>query len=267
MHLFLLFLFKTVLMKPPISLLILSFFLSTQMLSGQDVAPFQMDDYEALVINSKVKTRLIGKKWMVLDRTFILKDHVQVVPVHKQSIEFQKGGTCLLNEQTTGSWDNYGENLIKVHAQVEKEADKNKMVLGGFAIYELTEESLVLGKVLTSNYNNKLIYQLVPEEVYFEEVQRRRKARKESWTIDDPIPDLSNETISGGFGDEVKAKEKVDGNYDTNSDKGKSKKQLIQEIRQEAFMRNLKLKEDLPSLEKTTLIKLKKRIIDNTYQD
>lgn len=226
-------------MKKTIFLFLFSFALN--LLVGQRLAPFQLNDKEGIAINNDVLQTIIGKTWHIYkrahyNRTLITNTIAGTSLVLHPDQTFQQ-----MNIQ--GEWTIRQQKILHLTAKNLSQQEKNSILLGGFAIHHCSKDSLILMKTLTSNSDNLRLYYFEPEDQH----KKRRPARVVKFSPSQKK--FTEEEL------EKMSKRIREQDWD--------REQIIQEIKMEAFMRGIKIKENLFDYSEKDLINYLEKITKN----
>lgn len=185
-------------MKNPVLLLLLLLPTFIPLAIAQTIAPFQSDDIAAQAITPEVVLQLTNKKWYLHTRKFLLKGKVSTMNWYDDAgaYEFTYGGDCQ-QPGFPGSWTiNDAENLLIITADYVEDAKKqNHILLGGYAIYRITDKELILGKVLTSSFDNKIFFCFEDQERHQQRSMTADAYRRDY--ITQRIPDIEENQTDG----------------------------------------------------------------------
>jgi len=147
-------------------LLLCTYLLLTFSTKAQDIAPFQANDVAAIKLTPAILQQLTDKDWYLHNRSYVEKGVTDDYRHYNYSAyQFQPGGICQQPELRSTWTTNRQENLLIVTSDYPEKAKKLQHLLsGGYAVYRITEEELILGKVLTSTFDTKILYCFENEE-------------------------------------------------------------------------------------------------------
>ena len=139
-------------------------------MSAQTFAPFQKDDKLLIELNDSVLKKIIGKWWLSSKLIENIDNEIDTLS-WSGSVHYQKDST--LKARCEGKWRIHSNKLI-VHQLSCTQSGRSQPLIGAFAVYEITDTTLVLVKVLTSNGSWKKKYYFVDAE-HLQEIQDRQR--------------------------------------------------------------------------------------------
>jgi len=138
-------------MKSFFTALLLFSFLYPQ---AQALAPFQWEDDSALTITPEVLNKLQSTEWVLVKRCYEFKG------IESPSSNISRGqigqvlygpDSLMVSERRDGKWFVHQQKILMHLWRDEKWLRDSEWVQGPFAIYSISDSSLVLAKLLTSD--------------------------------------------------------------------------------------------------------------------
>jgi len=161
-------------MKLNLFLLVLLFSVSISA-NSQHTAPYQFEDAKAIEINDEVIELLTSKEWRGQKMHYYEKSTWDINPVRFDLKVFPDGRFQHANQ--TGSWKLKGNTLIFQMNVEEDNTTRKPFIAGAFSIYKISENDLLLAKLLSKSAVGKLIYYLKPLAVVVAEEKKERERR------------------------------------------------------------------------------------------
>ncbi|MCU0349142.1 MAG: hypothetical protein MUC59_19540, partial [Saprospiraceae bacterium] len=139
---------------------------------AQVVAPFQLKDEEAININQEVLELLTLQKWACMEQTFVMYNYGKTYPIQFAELSLDKNGNCLHNGME-GKWYVLEDKLLVIELDTSDFNNRNIHFEGGFSIHYADEKEITLVKNLTTDFDNRIVYNLKNEE----EIEKSKKAK------------------------------------------------------------------------------------------
>lgn len=232
-----------------ILLLLLLFVSISVLISAQEVAPFELNDDQAIVIDKSVSKMLVNKTWKSYKQYTVRGEESQeygsgfLTFALKNDHTFQAIGAG--NSNNSGTWEVRKKELLHLKIADDHVAGKEKVMGGSYVIYEITADELVLVKNLTSDLEAKIIY-------YCKTSERRDLTVKDEKYVTTPVIDTKI-TIPPS----IKIKKLEDMTLE----------ELKSELQSEFFIRVLESPKKMDKLNREALIELLQKVKNGTYQE
>jgi len=182
---------------------------------AQDIAPFQANDLAAIPITPEILQKIISQPWYLHNRSYVEKGITDDYRYYDYgAYEFQIGGICQ-QPNLYGTWTlNRQKNLLVITSDFPEQARQSKHLLfGGYAVYRITEEELILGKVLTSSHDTKILYcfenaernqqrklaKQTKQRQEFEEWVKAKKIHDPDWNWEEAYPQYEPNELPEGM--------------------------------------------------------------------
>jgi hypothetical protein len=217
-------------------LLFITFLMGSFLAKAQDIAPFQANDLAAVPITPDILQRITAKPWYLHNRSYVNKgtsDDFSHYGYSYEAFQFLPGGSCQ-QPKLRSTWSlNRQKNLLVITSDFPEQARQSQHLLfGGYAVYRITEEELILGKVLTSTHDTKILY-------CFENAERREQRRIARIAERKQNYELRKNTQDTGWAWDEK-QEKLVQRIEKNNRRTLTSDELTVLKKEDLFMRNIK---------------------------
>ncbi len=154
-----------------ISLLVLS-----PVLFAQNVAPFQIEDSSAKEVSDVVLQQFMNSSWYCYDKRFVDREGV-TKHLENKTLRVFKDNTFIQGAKK-GKWSILENKIVLFEYDMPFENDNLEYIEGGYAIYDITDEYLVLTKVLTTSADMMITYYFEEDKVLAERFQKQLDQEK-----------------------------------------------------------------------------------------
>ncbi len=225
-------------MKNQLCLLLLTMLL-TYVVDAQQVAPFQLKDRKAIAINKKVLNKLVDKTWVAYKQYYVQGEEASSYTSSsffalklRRDGQYESMVAVGGREGGRGQWEVAQQKILSLIPSIDTSAQQKQATLvgGGYAIYKIDDQDMILSKTLTSDQQLRIVYCLKASML---------KPVANVAEKNQPKPKTAAANINNRF--------------------------LIDEIRAELFLRQLKAPRNLEKMDREALLTLKKKILDGTY--
>lgn len=216
----------------------LIFLMQTTAIDAQEIAPFTWKHHKGIALNKKNMPQLLDKTWTIYKQYKIDNQQAMIMPgtfmAFKVFSNGQFNGT-IGNQSLNGNW-----TIKKRELNLVPNGANDETVSGTYAVYKLNETELVLVKERSGDSNSQMVYYC--------------RGSKMNVLAERPTTTLINQTSQS----EQKAFEE--------SRKKSEQQALINEIKTEAQLRDIKMKEKLETMDVKSLQDLKNQVLAGEYQ-
>lgn len=166
--------------------LILLFLLSTPRVFSQKLAPHQLNDDRLIVIDDTVLTQLTNNEWQL---EFVVREDSNgsdTVRYRNRRVRYYADGHFITHDCGSVTWKVLEKKIIR-HKPYPKCNLSGSLVgpLGDYGIYAISDTTLMLVKVITSDRKNVQTYHFVNRDIATEWDKESENSFLVSWKVTD----------------------------------------------------------------------------------
>ncbi|HMQ63609.1 MAG TPA: hypothetical protein PKE06_23195 [Flavilitoribacter sp.] len=166
----------------------LTFFWGLSVFAQESPRHFQYHAPGVTRISEADLIELNNTEWVIVERRFYMEDKPGAPTAYKYQLKFSETGSILSGDVVIGDWSVDRNRLLKITEKPDKSELPSIQFLGLFAVEWLEDDAFLLTKTLTTDFQNKVEYKLVPIDMFQENPSLLNFYPQKSSRSEDQLP-------------------------------------------------------------------------------